>query len=112
MVSSIPEFLCHQMNIVFHFFLAISFITQISEANQLFWHHDIDNLFQNFLGQLDRTTQVCKVKGFLLSSGFLLTSGLLLTSGNVGDKSIGCLFVATIAATLMLARDVGDSLSW
>ena len=63
MVSSIPEFLCHQMNIVFHFFLAISFITQISEANQLFWHHDIDNLFQNFLGQLDRTTQVCKVKG-------------------------------------------------
>ena len=95
MVSSIPEFLCHQMNIVFHFFLAISFITQISEANQLFWHHDIDNLFQNFLGQLDRTSQVCKVKG-----GFL-------TSGNVGDKTIGYLF----EATSMLATDVGDSLS-
>jgi len=59
MVSSIPEFLCHQMNIVFHFFLAISFITQISEANQLFWHHDIDDLFKNFLGQLDRQTPVC-----------------------------------------------------
>lgn len=59
MVSSIPEFLCHQMNIVFHFFLAISFITQISEANQLFWHHDIDDLFKNFLGQLDRKTPVC-----------------------------------------------------
>ena len=58
MVSSIPDFLCHQMNIVFHFFLAISFITQISEANQLFWHHDIDDLFQNFLGQLDRKTPV------------------------------------------------------
>ena len=65
MVSSIPEFLCHQMNIVFHFFLAISFITQISEANQLFWHHDIDDLFQNFLGQLDRNTKVCKIKAEL-----------------------------------------------
>ena len=59
MVSTSPDFLCHQMNIVFHFFLAISFITQISEANPLFWHHDIDDVFRTFLAQLDRTSQVC-----------------------------------------------------
>ena len=59
MLSTSPEFSCHQMNIVFHFFLSISCITQISEANQLFWHHDIDDVFKTFLGQLDRSTKVC-----------------------------------------------------